>query len=88
MSDKDKKVVSLKVAKNEPVPEVVQLLEILLQQAKAGEFTGFAFAAGLNGRCTGSAFVIGETDIAVLHLALSRLQARLLEYDEDDFYED
>ena len=84
----DDKVVSLNVARNEPVEEVVQLLENLLEDARSGRIIGIAFAAALTGRSTGTAFVLGGSDLAVLHMAMSRLQMDLLLHGEVDYDED
>tara|TARA_R110002096_G_scaffold431839_1_gene647520 strand:+ start:118 stop:387 length:270 start_codon:yes stop_codon:yes gene_type:complete len=62
-----------------PVPGVVELLEEVLQRARAGQVIGVAVAASMAGRRDATIFELGEGTVASLHLATCRLQRRLLD---------
>ncbi len=61
------------------VPEVVGGLRDLLARAEAGEIVGFAIATAVQGRCTGSAFALGEGSVDQLVTGLERVKLRLLD---------
>lgn len=66
----------------EPVPEVVALLEDMLERAKAGEVIGVGVVSACRGRADGTAYALGEGSIASLVLACERLKLRLLMHEE------
>lgn len=62
---------------------VVGLLEAVLQRARDGEIQAVAVAAVTTGRHDATVFDFGAFGIAPLHLAVSRLNARILAVGED-----
>ncbi len=68
----------LRLTRQGPVPEVVALLEKLLQRALDGEIIGVGVVAACTGRAEASAYALGEGGIATLVLACERLKMRLL----------
>lgn len=72
------RVISLADRRLEPVPAVVEQLEQALERARRGEIRGLAIAATVpSGRWT-SAYVIGDTGLPALNLAVDLLKSRLL----------
>lgn len=65
-----------------PVPSVVALLENILERARRGEIIGIIIGAACNRVCDASVFDLGESNIAVLLLAMERAKMRLLQHDE------
>jgi len=70
--------IDLTAARLQPVPEVVERLEEMLERARSGEVRGFAMACEAAGAATGTVFVIGDADIARLVCAGRRLELLLL----------
>ncbi len=73
----------LKVAKNEPVPEVIALLQDALARAESGEIIGIGLAMACSGRSEATCYALGEGGIATLVLSCERLKQRLLREGED-----
>jgi hypothetical protein len=71
-------VVPLSVAEVHPVPEVVAALEHALEMARSGDLIGVGIVAAHRGRCDGTSFALGESNIATLVLSCERLKLRLL----------
>lgn len=72
-------IVNLADRRLDPVPDVVALLEALLEGARAGEIRGIAVAIACDDRHTGSAVEIGDGTIADLYLAIDRVKLRMLD---------
>jgi len=67
-----------------PVPEVVEGLELLLEKARSGEVRGFAIGTACDAGCDGSMFVIGDSNISTIYLAIERVKLNLLRLGEDE----
>ena len=65
------------------VPEVVALLQDVLQRARNGEIIGVGLALACTGRAESTAYALGEGGVATLVLATERLKARLLREGEE-----
>lgn len=76
--ERRKKTPSLDVVRAEPDARVVALCQELLARARSGDLVSLAVAGQTLGAGTTTSFELGEGDVAHLHLALARLQARLL----------
>jgi hypothetical protein len=76
-------VETLRLAERGPVEEVVALLREVLARAEAGEVIGVGVAMACTGRCDGTAYAVGDGNIATLVLACERLKARLLSVGEE-----
>lgn len=72
-------VISLAERKLDPVPDVVALLESMLDKARRGEIRGVAVAVSCDAKYTGSAYDLGDGTISDLYLAMGRMQRRLLD---------
>jgi hypothetical protein len=64
-------------AGNEPVQEVIDVLEMMLARAKAGELRAFAYAHIDGGGYGTTGWVIGTVDAGVLVGAVTRLHYKL-----------
>jgi hypothetical protein len=62
------------VGTNEPVEEVITLLEELLEKARAGEVRALAYAYIEGGGLSNTGWVIGTVEAAVLVGSIARLQ--------------
>ena len=69
---------------NAPHPGVVAVLEEALEMARSGEIRGVAIATGRAGRCDGTVYAIGDSDIAILNVAIDRVKLRLLAHGEHE----
>lgn len=71
-------IVSLADMRNAPVPEVVEVLEHLLDEARAGKIRGLVVAAGLEGRAFLTSITQGDAGIVTLLGSLRVVERDLL----------
>lgn len=71
---------SIEVLKSEPVPDVIEICEDLLERAKAGTMIAIAVAAQSASATTTTVYSIGDGDVAHLICAIERVKLRLLDY--------
>lgn len=76
-------IVSLAEVRLAPVPEVVELLEALLDRARSGEVRGLAVATACAPHAEATAYALGDGGVAALVLSVCRLHRRLLDVGED-----
>jgi hypothetical protein len=62
------------VGTNEPVQDVIEELEMLLERARAGEIRAIAYALVDGGGISTTSWVIGTVEAAVLVGGIARLQ--------------
>lgn len=74
----DGSIISLADRRLEPVPDVVEALEHILERARRGEVRGLAIAATVPSGRWSTAYVIGDTGLPALNLAVDLLKSRLL----------
>lgn len=74
----DERVVSLEERQLAPHPDVVATCEELLERAKAGRIRSIAVVMEVQGRCTSTAYAMGDGDVAHLVCAIERVKLRLL----------
>ena len=70
--------INLRQLTPQPVPEVVELAERVLEMAKSGDLIALAYAGCHVGRADGSAYALGDGSVASLVLGCERLKLRLL----------
>lgn len=63
-------------------PDVIATLREMLARAEAGEIIAVGIAYAKRGRIEGTAYALGDGDIAGLVLATRRLEYRLLNHEE------
>lgn len=62
----------------DPVPEVIEALERILEMAKAGRVRGVGIVVAADALCDGSLYALGQGTIAQLVTGCERLKLRLL----------
>lgn len=67
-----------------PVPEVVEVIEQLLERARAGEVIGFSVGMVLTRGAVEVGFVQGAADMAALHYAAATNAHRILVHEDDE----
>lgn len=77
-------VISLKEARIEPIAEVVDALEGMLAEARAGTLRGYAIVTVGTESTHGTQFILGEGSISEYVCAIERLKLRLLRVGGDD----
>lgn len=70
--------ISLAERQLQPCADVVDVAERILEMAKAGKICAIAIAYEAPGACTGTAFAMGDGDVAHVLLPIERLKLRLL----------
>ncbi len=68
----------LKVLTRGPNPQVIELLEDMLERAKSGQIRGIAIATVNRDDCTSTVFELGDGYLAPLTGSVSYLHKRLL----------
>ena len=71
-------LVSLAAVEHPPVAEVIDMLESMLERARAGQIIGVAIVAAEVGRYESTGFAIGEGAVSTLVCGTERLKLRLL----------